>query len=67
MHAKALLVDDVYAMLGSANLDYRSLQLNFETNLEIVDHAFVDFLREQIEGELSQSEEVPMLSTRSGP
>ena len=58
MHAKALLVDDVYAMLGSANLDYRSLQLNFETNLEIVDHAFVGFLREQIEGELSQSEEV---------
>ena len=45
MHAKALLVDDVYAMLGSANLDYRSLHLNFETNIEVADALFVPCLR----------------------
>lgn len=30
MHSKLMLVDDTWAMLGSANLDYRSLRLNFE-------------------------------------
>jgi len=34
-HTKLLLVDDHYAQVGSANLDPRSLRLNFEFNLEI--------------------------------
>ncbi len=32
-HAKIALADDRWAMIGSANLDYRSLRLNFELNL----------------------------------
>jgi len=32
-HAKIALADDHWAMIGSANLDYRSLRLNFELNL----------------------------------
>jgi len=32
-HAKLALADDRWAMVGSANLDYRSLRLNFELNL----------------------------------
>ncbi len=36
-HSKLLLVDDLYALVGSANLDPRSLRLNFEFNLEIFD------------------------------
>ncbi len=32
-HAKIALVDDTWAMIGSANLDYRSMRLNFELNL----------------------------------
>lgn len=32
-HAKVTLADDEWAMIGSANLDYRSLRLNFELNL----------------------------------
>jgi cardiolipin synthase len=32
-HAKIALADDHWAMVGSANLDYRSLRLNFEINL----------------------------------
>lgn len=30
LHAKAILVDDEYAILGSVNMDYRSLYLHFE-------------------------------------
>jgi cardiolipin synthase len=32
-HAKIALADDCWAMIGSANLDYRSMRLNFELNL----------------------------------
>lgn len=32
-HAKIALADRQWAMIGSANLDYRSLRLNFELNL----------------------------------
>ncbi|MDE2138685.1 MAG: PLDc N-terminal domain-containing protein [Gammaproteobacteria bacterium] len=34
-HSKLLVVDGVYAQVGSANLDPRSLRLNFEIALEI--------------------------------
>ena len=32
-HAKIAVADDHWAMVGSANLDYRSMRLNFELNL----------------------------------
>ena len=58
MHAKALVVDGVYAMMGSANLDYRSLQLNYELNVEIADPPFLARLIEQLESEIAVSREV---------
>lgn len=67
MHAKALLVDDVYAMMGSANLDHRSLHLNFETNIEIADVDFVVRVREQVEKEIAASDEIDYESHRSRP
>lgn len=39
-HTKLLAVDDFYSMVGSANLDSRSLLLNFELNMEIYDRGF---------------------------
>jgi cardiolipin synthase len=32
MHAKVMIVDSAWASIGSANLDNRSLHLNFEAN-----------------------------------
>jgi cardiolipin synthase len=32
-HAKVMLADDSWTMVGSANLDYRSMRLNFELNI----------------------------------
>ncbi|HYB50340.1 MAG TPA: phospholipase D-like domain-containing protein [Burkholderiaceae bacterium] len=43
-HTKYLLIDDCYALVGSCNLDPRSLRLNFEFNLEICDEAAVSEL-----------------------
>ncbi|MEM1437093.1 MAG: phospholipase D-like domain-containing protein, partial [Pseudomonadota bacterium] len=34
-HTKYLLIDDNYALVGSSNLDPRSLRLNFELNVEV--------------------------------
>jgi cardiolipin synthase len=39
-HTKLLLIDDIYAQFGSANIDPRSLRLNFELNVEVFDAAF---------------------------
>lgn len=67
IHAKALLVDGVYAMLGSANLDYRSLHLNFETNIEVVDETFVGAVAHQLDQELAQSTELHLSRHQQRP
>jgi cardiolipin synthase len=48
-HSKLLLIDDDYAHIGSANLDPRSLRLNFEIVVEVFDHAFVSTIGEHFE------------------
>lgn len=40
-HTKLFIVDDFYAHIGSANIDARSLRLNFELNVEIFDREVV--------------------------
>lgn len=40
IHTKAILVDDCYSLIGSANLDPRSLRLNFELGVEVFSHEF---------------------------
>jgi cardiolipin synthase len=40
VHSKLFLIDDHYAQIGSANLDPRSLRLNFEIMVEIYDAKF---------------------------
>ena len=37
LHAKAILVDNTLAMVGSANMDMRSMLLNYEIALSIYD------------------------------
>lgn len=45
-HAKLMLVDDGWTLLGSANWDPRSLRLNFEFNIEAYDPALAGRLAE---------------------
>lgn len=40
IHTKAILIDDNYSLIGSANLDPRSLRLNFELVVEVFSKAF---------------------------
>jgi cardiolipin synthase len=45
-HTKLVLVDDHYAQIGSANMDSRSLRLNFELNVEMYDPLVAKMIRE---------------------
>ncbi|MFK7864242.1 MAG: phospholipase D-like domain-containing protein [Pseudohongiellaceae bacterium] len=40
IHSKAIVIDDDYSLVGSANLDPRSLRLNFEIGVEVFSSQF---------------------------
>lgn len=64
-HAKLLVVDGRYALIGSANLDPRSLRLNFEVGVEIFDTTFAQSLEAIIRGETVRGEDtIPALMAR---
>src|SRR5260221_673870 len=45
LHAKTIVVDRKIGMIGSANLDRRSFELNFENNILFADDGFAAVLR----------------------
>ncbi len=45
LHAKTMTIDKEIALIGSANLDRRSLDLNFEVNMLVYDSNFASELR----------------------
>lgn len=59
-HSKLMVVDESWAMFGSANWDPRSLRLNFELNVECYSRNFVKSVTEVIEKKLSQAKEVTL-------
>jgi len=54
MHQKILLVDDRYASVGTANLDNRSMRLNFEVNLINTEPDFVAEVAAMLAQDLAQ-------------
>ncbi|MEP7236828.1 MAG: cardiolipin synthase [Ferruginibacter sp.] len=45
VHAKTMITDGKLSMIGTANMDYRSFDLNFEVNAIVYDVAFAEKLR----------------------
>jgi cardiolipin synthase len=68
-HAKLLMVDRAWALIGSSNWDPRSLRLNFELNVECCDTAFVDELSNEFEAERKRARRLTLdeLGARSLP
>jgi len=67
MHAKALLLDDSLALIGSANLDVRSLRLNYETNLLVFDTDSVNALKRIVLDDIAQSDELSLRDWQTRP
>src|SRR6266581_1827928 len=40
VHVKLMIVDDIFVSVGSGNFDNRSIQLNDEANLDVLDRNF---------------------------
>ncbi len=57
-HTKLVLVDEVWALVGSTNLDPRSLRLNFEFNVEFYDIELVRELTEMANEKLRSATEL---------
>lgn len=66
-HSKLLLIDDLWALLGSANWDPRSLRLNFEFNIECFDPALAANLAAWFDGQLARSRQTTLEEVDSRP
>jgi len=60
VHTKLFLVDGVWSLIGSANLDPRSLRLNFEFDLEVYDHELTASLERDVAETIARSREVTL-------
>jgi cardiolipin synthase len=58
LHAKRLVVDGEWALVGSGNADIRSFRLNFELGALVVDPSLAAALEEGFTADLAQSREV---------
>jgi len=59
-HSKLLCIDQSYALIGSANLDPRSLRLNFELGVEVFSESFNRELRNHFSQIIVASQELPL-------
>jgi len=59
LHQKLVLVDDEVVLVGTKNLDNRSLRLNFEISALVVDPAFAAEVRDRLTEDFAASEELP--------
>jgi cardiolipin synthase len=68
-HTKLFIIDNFYAQVGSANLDPRSLRLNFELNVEVFDRSLVQRMLDYAESIQRRSRKVSLdeLDGRSLP
>lgn len=60
LHAKTLLVDADLCLIGSANLDVRSMQLNFEMSVLVQDERLATALAQRFTADLERSEEITL-------
>ena len=62
MHAKTMVVDGFLSIMGTANFDERSFELNFEVNVMIYDEAFAAELRKSFAADVKQSKQLNVAS-----
>ncbi|GAB1445992.1 MAG: cardiolipin synthase [Cyclobacteriaceae bacterium] len=58
VHAKTMIIDDDLSVVGSANMDYRSFDLNFEVNAVLFSKEITGQLQKAFEEDLKESREI---------
>jgi len=66
-HSKLAAVDNVWAYVGSSNLDPRSLRLNFEVDMAVLDKDFAGNIAALIESGRAQAREVKLEELEKAP
>ncbi|TIX97350.1 MAG: cardiolipin synthase, partial [Mesorhizobium sp.] len=66
-HSKLLSVDGVWAYIGSSNLDARSLRLNFEIDVEVLDAGFAAEIEARIGSAIASAASVTIETLRARP
>jgi cardiolipin synthase len=60
MHAKTAVVDSAWSIVGSANMDERSMELNEENVLGIADREFARSIEEGLSADYTRSREITL-------
>lgn len=58
VHAKTMVTDGNLSIVGTANMDYRSFELNFEVNILVYDQEFSEKLRAVFFKDLEDAEKI---------
>lgn len=67
LHSKVIIVDDEFCSIGSANMDFRSLEHNFEANAFIYNSEFTIKMRKIFIKDQSLSHKITLREWRSRP
>jgi cardiolipin synthase len=67
MHAKTLVIDGEFALVGTANIDVRSLHLNYETCVAVYSTEFTDAMKCIVHEDINNSDEVLLADWRNRP
>jgi cardiolipin synthase len=67
IHSKTVVIDGYLSIVGTANMDYRSFDLNFEVNVVVYDEAIGAQLIKSFDDDLTEAEEINLDSWRTRP
>jgi cardiolipin synthase len=67
MHVKAMVVDGVWSVIGSANFDNRSFELNDELTVGVQDRELADALTRDFEADIKKSIKLDAAAWRERP
>jgi cardiolipin synthase A/B len=58
IHAKTMIIDDIFTIIGTSNIDNRSFHINFEINALIYDNKVAQITLKSFEEDIKHSKEI---------
>lgn len=66
-HSKLMTIDGIWSYVGTSNMDPRSMRLNFEVDLEVLDSRFASEIESRVDAALGQAHELKLSDIRDRP